>query len=711
MAVQRMTGLASGMDYETIIKNLMKAEKAPVDKLQQQKQIYEWQKETYRELNTSIFALKDEAFNMKLSSSYKIFNTSSSDTTVVTSTGVDSASDGTYKVKVRQLAATAEKKSAATVSPLLQSTANITDFNISGKDLYVTFDGIQKHISWGATEGNYANVTDLKNGLQAKIDNAFGSNQITVTVSGDKIALNPTDTTFKPNISLNSGTTIDALTQLKFSSGAQSHISLDTQLQDLGFINGALTFDTDDKLKFTINGSSIEVNKTDTLNTLFSKVNNDLDADVVMGYDSAKDTIFIRRKSSGAGKDITLTDGTGSNFSTAVGFGATVPGTNSIVDFIDNNGVETLGVEKSSNSFSIAGVNLNLLKADATEYKSITVTKDVDAVYNKIKSFIDKYNEIIDNVNTKLKEKREYDYVPLTDEQKESMKDTDVENWEAKAKSGLVKGDTILEGIVRDLRNSMNNEIPGLSSNYNQLSEFGITTGSYTENGKLHVDETKLKQVISEHSDEVLSFFSFNPPNLKGNVLNASVDVDNKDFKLTVNGATETITLAGTYDLSTAEGKSNLLKELNDKISGKFGYNQVIASLNSENRIVFSSPGGYSFTLNSGTTNDALATLGFVDGNNYDASRKGIMSKVYDKLTIGVKKLVEKAGVEGYDGYFDGSLIGEQLKRLDKRIEDANNRLTEIEDRYYKQFTAMETALNKMNSQSAWLAQQTGSSS
>ena len=386
-------------------------------------------------------------------------------------------------------------------------------------------------------------------------------------------------------------------------------------------------------------------------------------------------------------------------------------GTNSIVDFIDNNGVETLGVEKSSNSFSIAGVNLNLLKADATEYKSITVTKDVDAVYNKIKSFIDKYNEIIDNVNTKLKEKREYDYVPLTDEQKESMKDTDVENWEAKAKSGLVKGDTILEGIVRDLRNSMNNEIPGLSSNYNQLSEFGITTGSYTENGKLHVDETKLKQVISEHSDEVLSFFSFNPPNLKGNVLNASVDVDNKDFKLTVNGATETITLAGTYDLSTAEGKSNLLKELNDKISGKFGYNQVIASLNSENRIVFSSPGGYSFTLNSGTTNDALATLGFVDGNNYDASRKGIMSKVYDKLTIGVKKLVEKAGVEGYDGYFDGSLIGEQLKRLDKRIEDANNRLTEIEDRYYKQFTAMETALNKMNSQSAWLAQQTGSSS
>ena len=49
------------------------------------------------------------------------------------------------------------------------------------------------------------------------------------------------------------------------------------------------------------------------------------------------------------------------------------------------------------------------------------------------------------------------------------------------------------------------------------------------------------------------------------------------------------------------------------------------------------------------------------------------------------------------------SLIGTQLSDLTDRISAMNDRLTMAEDNYYKQFTAMETAINKYNSQSTSL--------
>lgn len=717
MAVNRISGLASGIDYETMIKDLMKVEKAPVDKLNQQKQIYQWQQEIFRDINTSLLSLKTEAFNMKLSSAYKIFNTSSSDTTVVTASGTSGAVGGTYKITVTQLAKTAEKKNTVT-SPDLKSNAGITVFDMSGKDFYITFEGVQKHISWNAApDGAYADITALKDGLQQKVNDAFGSNQITVSiVDGDRIKFSAANTTYKSNITLNDGTTVNALADLHFDNYARSQISVDTQLKDLKFADydgdgnattlDTLTFDTDNKLKFSINGKSFELNNTDTLQTLFTTVNSDPDADVTMGYDTAKDIIYIRRKSSGAGKDITFTDGTGSNFSAAVGLGATTLGQNAKFDFTDDNGLLTQNIEKASNSFTMAGLNISLLKEDPGVEKVITVSKDVNAVYDKIKAFVDKYNETIDKINTKLSEKKDYDYQPLTDEQKQDMKDSEIELWEEKAKSGLVSGDSILQSVVRDLRYSMNNEVPGLNASYNQLREFGIKTGGYQDNGKLYIDETKLKQVISEHPDEVLNFFSYNPSDLKGNTLSGVIDVNTKDFKVTMNGTTQTITLSGSYDLSTSDGKTNLVKEINNKLTDAFGYGSLVASFSSENRLVLASSAGNTFTLNSGPINDALATLGFVDGSTYDSSKKGVIAKVYDKLNIGINKIMEKAGSSSL--LYDISLIGDQIKRLNSRIGEANDRLTQIEDRYYKQFIAMETALNRMNSQSAWLSQQFG---
>ena len=43
----RISGLASGLDTESIINDLMKIEQLKVDKLKQQKQLLEWRRDDY----------------------------------------------------------------------------------------------------------------------------------------------------------------------------------------------------------------------------------------------------------------------------------------------------------------------------------------------------------------------------------------------------------------------------------------------------------------------------------------------------------------------------------------------------------------------------------------------------------------------------------------------------------------------------------------
>jgi len=54
----------------------------------------------------------------------------------------------------------------------------------------------------------------------------------------------------------------------------------------------------------------------------------------------------------------------------------------------------------------------------------------------------------------------------------------------------------------------------------------------------------------------------------------------------------------------------------------------------------------------------------------------------------------------------DNSYIGKRLSNMSDEINAWENRLTTVEDRYWRQFTRMEEAISRMNSQSAWLSQQ-----
>jgi flagellar hook-associated protein 2 len=105
---------------------------------------------------------------------------------------------------------------------------------------------------------------------------------------------------------------------------------------------------------------------------------------------------------------------------------------------------------------------------------------------------------------------------------------------------------------------------------------------------------------------------------------------------------------------------------------------------------------------------DPEAVMNLFAGVGTDAANqadKGIAKKLYDHMQEAMDAITTKNGSPLTDGaYSDESVIGKQLKTLREQIDQENTRLKDLEDRYYRQFTAMETAINNYNAQSAYLA-------
>lgn len=56
--VMRVSGFSSGLDIDSVVKKMMAAKRVPLDKLNQQKTLMEWQRDSYREFNAKLVDLK-----------------------------------------------------------------------------------------------------------------------------------------------------------------------------------------------------------------------------------------------------------------------------------------------------------------------------------------------------------------------------------------------------------------------------------------------------------------------------------------------------------------------------------------------------------------------------------------------------------------------------------------------------------------------------
>lgn len=83
---------------------------------------------------------------------------------------------------------------------------------------------------------------------------------------------------------------------------------------------------------------------------------------------------------------------------------------------------------------------------------------------------------------------------------------------------------------------------------------------------------------------------------------------------------------------------------------------------------------------------------------------EGVGNRLYDQMYTALNTLKTEAGTPNVTD--TTSNMAKSIASYTDQLDRMNDQLSQIEDRYYKQFDAMETALSNMNKQSAWLTQQ-----
>lgn len=650
--VTRVNGF-SGMDIESMVKSMMATKRVPLDKLNQEKQLLQWQRESYRELSSKLYDFRTNKLITKYGNSTALNAnkaTVTGNTDAVKATATATANGVEMKVSVTQLAKSAtkatpglgqgvssstslaalegvdlSKMSSAETAEYLQKGFDIKINGVSftdkdGKSLFNGMTSISTMVST-INSNTQANVIASYDEITGKLSFASKSggagSDVLIEIPPDSAS--PTDPT--KTIKRNSLLALFTPKTVIETNALGSGVTDNTTLAELHKLNGGKDPEPGAPAKsysFVLNGKTFTFNETDKISDVVSKINTDVEGADPSGPDGKPDAKATANFADGKltinalpGEELKMSGGSYEFMSLFKGKQSYTGGVDTLEKTdgqdakVNINGKDLDNIK--SNTFTINGVLLTI--NDVTTKNGVdnpTIIKnqsDPDKALETIKSFIEDYNSLIKDLNSKVDETKYRDFKPLTDEQKKELKETEINTWTEKAKSGLLKNDDIIKSVLSEMRQVITDKL-------GPLSALGITTGNYAENGKLVIaNETKLKGMISDNPQLALDLF---------------------------------------------QGPANAPKE-------------------------------------------------------------GLFNQLADKVSNAIEKVYQRAGTNRYttdvtSAFRDENIMGRKMKDYNNRILMMQTNLQRTEDRYYKQFAAMEAAMNKMQTQSSSLFSSLGQS-
>ena len=284
-----------------------------------------------------------------------------------------------------------------------------------------------------------------------------------------------------------------------------------------------------------INGVKIgDFTEKTELSTIISRINSNKDAGVNVSYSKLTNEFTFTAKETGTAGEIQFSkDGLGGKLfgaaeQTAKGqdaiFTATIDGkemeltrSSNIVDF-DGLSVTLKGefgykqaVDDAGNpKLDDKGNPVYTGELDRTAEKiTFTTSSDSDKIVEAVKSFVNDYNEMVTQIKNAygtlpMQRSNGAYYQPLTDEDKEGMTDSAIEDWEEKAKTGILFGDRDLSSLYSRLTSAV--------SMYGQdgadLKAAGITVNYSNGLSTLSFDEKTLRDTLDSDPDRVKDIFS-----------------------------------------------------------------------------------------------------------------------------------------------------------------------------------------------------------
>lgn len=426
-------GIASGIDYNSIIQKLTSMTLAPSTQLNQQIATLNAANAELIKINGLLSDVQNALNGLSQPNIYGAVSATSSNSAAATASGIagGNASPGTYIITNTQLATATQVVGALSAGhserdalgastgdqvPLAQSYAAITPVNGGSGLGSVTINGVtvSYDVNSQSLQTIFANITSTVRAATGDASFSIGfagaTDTVQITDANNPISLgSPSD---QGNL-----LQVLRLDQAQVVNGPASGSVTGTA--GVGGVNQALQFNSSNASgttngnyvtavtsgSFTINGVQISVDATtDNLHSVLQRINQSA-AGVNASYNTATGQITLTNKSTGAQSIVLGSSSDTSNFLTASGLtaasgGAATIGKQASLTFQDAGG-SSHTVYSNSNTVTnaIAGVQINLL-ANTSQSFQITVGQDSSQAVSALNTFVSAYNAAITEINT-----------------------------------------------------------------------------------------------------------------------------------------------------------------------------------------------------------------------------------------------------------------------------------------------------------------------
>ena len=386
---------------------------------------------------------------------------------------------------------------------------------------------------------------------------------------------------------------------------------------------------------------TVSVTGNTTIKDLVSALNGA--GDTKASFDATNKRIFMTSNKTGEQNAFSL-DGDADILKTV---GLSKEGGASIVDAQDSE-IELNGAKFTSanNTYTVNGLTIDCLAETGNSEISITTSVDTQSMYDQVKSFLSQYNSLMKEMYSLYNADSAKGYEPLTDSEKDQMTDTEVEKWEEKIKAALLRRDDTLDGIMSTMKNAMSTSYyiyNGNAVTYDSDKQYYKCNGNAIKNsdGSYVTSASQLKLWASANGAKKYSLSSFG--------------IKTEAYAtMTANSSQDAYHIDGDADDSVSKNNSDVLMNM----------------------------------LSS-------------DPDTVSSFMKQLTSGLYSAIDTKMKSV--KGLSSSYTIYNDIEMAREYSDYTDT-ISKWEDKLTDLEDSYYKKFAAMESALASLQSQSSSLS-------
>jgi flagellar hook-associated protein 2 len=485
-----LSGLASGVDWTTLVDQLTELERAPQAALRREQTTLASRSSAYGALITELLALQTKAQALTASGLFQQRRAEVDNFSAATASAAAGTTPGTYTFAFSQLATAAKQVGAANIGARLSASSDVSGVVLSSAPLATA-------VTAGTFTVNGAVVTvETSDSLQdvfTKISTATGG---AVTASYDSGTDKITLSSAAAIVLGSAGDTSNFLQVARLTQNGTGTVTsaLALGVVQAGAVLNAANFTTavSGSGEFQINGVSLTYDAaTDTLTDVLARITNSA-AGVTAQYDPVNDQVILTNKTTG-NVGIALQDLTG-NFLAATGLltssgGSLTAGTD--LEYTVNGGptLTSRSNTATAESHGITGLSVTALSGATTTTPAtatVTVGSDTAGIRTAIEDLITQYNKVQSLIETYTASSTDSDGVVT---------------------AGVLAGDRDITSLASELRQTLYGPISALTGSITQLAQLGYTTNGNDDQITLG-DSATLDSILAGDLADLETFFA-----------------------------------------------------------------------------------------------------------------------------------------------------------------------------------------------------------